>query len=302
MPCHAIPHETLDVGVPAKGVPQWLPGENPPRMRWPWLRALRVVHDGTVVAGCHGTAAAAAAATAAALITFAVFPGRENLPYSLGSVLGAIVARFLPQRLVLAYCATLDVPRLAQVSSFTVDGAGAVHLSGVDGVETRRHEEWAVPATTTSSSDVFSALTTRTFGDLTVKTSAPCSRVTVWKNERCVREYMPACLVSQVNGAIYVANAQLGGVTLFHLSGRARQSLRCDTGSDPVRHVAFCELTKEMVIGHSRGVTALHIPSGTARMLTSFWRVRGVAVHQDTLYVADDALCVGFIRHICVYR
>lgn len=268
-------------------------------MRWPWLRALRAVHDGAAVTTRHEAAAAAAAA--AALNACAVFPGRESMPYSLGSVLGGAVARFLPLQLLHAYCATLDVAYADQVKGFAVDDAGTVHLWGARGVEARRPENWAASATP-SSSDVFHAVTTHTCGALTLKTSAPCSRVSVWKNERCIREYAPACVVRHRDDAIYVATAQRGSVTLFHLSGKVRETFRCVMGSDPVRHVAFCELTKELVIGNTHGVTTLHILSGTSRVLGGIWRVRGVAVHQDTLYVADDALCKGFIRHVCVYR
>jgi hypothetical protein len=80
-------------------------------MRWPWLRALRAVHDGAAVTTRHEAAAA--------LNACAVFPGRESMPYSLGSVLGGAVARFLPLQLVHAYCATLDVAYADQVKGFT---------------------------------------------------------------------------------------------------------------------------------------------------------------------------------------
>jgi hypothetical protein len=52
-------------------------------MRFSWLHALASVADSAV---CHWPLLAA----------LAVFPGREHMPRSLGSVLGATVARFLP--------------------------------------------------------------------------------------------------------------------------------------------------------------------------------------------------------------
>jgi hypothetical protein len=56
-----------------------------------WLRFLAAHADGASGSGIHAWLDAVAAACA-------VFPGRQGLPRSLGSVLGAAVARFLPRR------------------------------------------------------------------------------------------------------------------------------------------------------------------------------------------------------------
>ena len=98
-------------------------------MRSAWLRVLcRLAEQGSERCEVHpGRATASAAVTRAAAPTMAVLGGRAGAPRSLGSVLGAAVARFLPrgfQCALRAVVAPLD--RVCTVQHLAVSPDGAV--------------------------------------------------------------------------------------------------------------------------------------------------------------------------------
>ncbi len=87
-------------------------------LRSAWLHLLARSTRGVAAAGDGDMAHLAA--------RMACFHGRESLPWALGCVLGAAVARFLPHRLTARLVANVALPRPVPASrdaAFTVDGA-----------------------------------------------------------------------------------------------------------------------------------------------------------------------------------